>query len=125
MKNPFNAQLQNSTPLTAEELEKLPTKTYFDGSEIKVGDKPLYALLSTGLSRSIENGVGRTEGTLKVVPICERHFSCFLFHERECHQRNDNTIPTLCLIDDENAKSIWNNIRVKLLTIEELNSKIA
>jgi len=46
MKELFKKQLESSNIITEEILEKLKSKTYQNGDNIKVGDKVLYALLT-------------------------------------------------------------------------------
>ena len=91
MKNLFKKQLETVKPLTQDGFEKYSTKTYFNGEEMKVGDKVLFGLL---LENEIGNPFGvdspstRTRGggesgfTVKLITLNEKHFDLFVCGEK-------------------------------------------
>ena len=45
MREKFNAQLENNKNVTEESLTLMTNKTYYNGDEVKVGDKPLFGAM--------------------------------------------------------------------------------
>ena len=44
MKEKFKQQLEDNKLVTEEILEQMKNKTYYNGDEVKVGDKPLFGM---------------------------------------------------------------------------------
>jgi len=89
-----NRKMVNDNNIVTEEiLEKLNIKTYKNGSDIKVGDKILYALLSNLLVEEIksinyfselpmERDNTSTKHTLELIALNENHFDLYKYDER-------------------------------------------
>ena len=68
----FAEQIANNRILTQDDLDRLNTKQYFNGDDIQVGDKPLFALFNRNNQKVDENisVLNLNMGMLK-----ESHFS--------------------------------------------------
>jgi len=64
----FKEQIEKNVIITEEVLSKLQNKTYHSGKDVKIGDKPLYALLY-GKKKRINNE--RTDLSFTLIMINE------------------------------------------------------
>lgn len=81
MKELFKSQLTNNQVVTEQNLEKLKKPHYFNGEEIKVGDRYLLALVVNG---SVDNPFMAIE----LVMINENHID--LYEQDTEYNSNEN-----------------------------------
>lgn len=83
----FREQLLQTEKITKEDITKLNTKTYYNGDEVKVGDRLLFAFLVIESSESEEQ-------ELKLITLSDKHTDNFVFYSK---RETRGTIPTVLL----------------------------
>jgi hypothetical protein len=71
----FEVQMRENFPVTEEILGKFSSKTYFNGEDIKIGEKVLFSMI---VGDVIELEEGSAELPIKFGTINEKHFDLFI-----------------------------------------------
>lgn len=95
MKKLFKERLAKTSPVTADVVERLQDKTYFNGEKIQAGDVMLFAML---IGDVISNNGTYPELPMKVITLNEKHFHLF---EPYHTQQKGLPLPVIQLIQSE------------------------
>jgi len=94
MRELFEDQLNQNTPITEDSLVKLNNKTYFNGESIKVGEVILFAMLVGDVIEK-ENEVNELPADL--IKLNEKHFDQFTYDERLQQRHGEEFLPIIQL----------------------------